>query len=130
MTRRLIFCVFYSASIACRRSEPPVSEILPPTVQDRWKLAGTSTIPAEQTPGVVRSLGVARAFRAVYRAEKQITVDLYEMRGETSAFELIQKWRQSEAPAFHKGRYFVTASGDAPESLRAFLAALERAMKP
>jgi hypothetical protein len=47
----------------------------------------------------------------------------------TSAFELIQKWRQQEGRAIYSGPYFVVANADAGPEAASLLEALRKELK-
>jgi hypothetical protein len=53
------------------------------------------------------------------------------MKAETSAFELIQKWRQQDGLASYKGPYFFIArpEGATQPQTAAFLQALQQSLK-
>jgi hypothetical protein len=51
------------------------------------------------------------------------------MKGQTSAFELIQKWRQSDGLAVYSGPYFLVADpGVGPDASR-LLQALQKSLQ-
>ena len=104
-----------------------MTRALPVQVERSWVLKETRNLAAEDAPPLVRSLGLQRALTAVYKTNSEIRLKVFEMSGETGAFELIQKWRQSDGLAIYKGPYFVVVeSSDAdPESLKEFLKALQ-----
>jgi hypothetical protein len=57
--------------------------------------------------------------QTTYTGPASVAVRVFRMKAETSAFELIQKWRQSEGLAAYSGPYFFVASGErAGEVLR------------
>lgn len=126
MNRRHIILMLASLAAACGPSGKALKDVLPVEVQRMWVLKETRSIAAADAPELVRGLGLKQALEAVYRANGTITVRLYEMHAEASAFELMQKWRQTESLAFHKGAYLVSASsGDVdPQTLREFTQAL------
>jgi hypothetical protein len=114
-----------TAAAACKREDDGMPKnILPVQVQRTWVLRETKTQPNEDAPALIRGLGLKHWMSGTYRANGEIQITVYEMTTETSAFELMQKWRSSEGPAFNKGKYFVVAS---PGNLE-FLAALQEAM--
>lgn len=104
-----------------------MTSALPVQVERSWVLKETRNLTPEQAPPLVRSLGLLRAMTAVYRTNSEIRLKVFEMTSETGAFELIQKWRQSDGQAIYKGPIFVVVeSSDAdPESLKEFLKALQ-----
>ena len=127
MNRRLFFIVL-SLTAACTRSkEQSLTQTLPVQVERSWVLKETRNLTPEEAPPLVRSLGLRRALTAVYRTNSEIRLQVFEMASETGAFELIQKWRQSDGLAIYKGPYFVVVekSDTDPESLKEFLKAMQ-----
>jgi hypothetical protein len=124
--RRII--VLLTLFAGCRRPSKSLKEILPGQVQRAWILKRTEALAAEESPAVVRSLGLRQAIRAIYEGNGSITVRLFEMNAETSAFELIQKWRQQDGLAMYKGRYFFVAAPKGPDqaTLASFLQAFQQ----
>lgn len=100
-------------------------------IQRSWILKEAHAVHSDEVPDLVRSLGLDRALEARYEGNGFIRVSLYRMKVETSAFELIQKWRQSEGLAVYKGPYFVVAKGDGPDraTVASFLQALRDNLK-
>ena len=48
-----------------------------------------------------------------------VDVQVFRLKGETNAFELMQRWRQSDGPAIYKGAYFFVAqSGNASAAMK------------
>jgi hypothetical protein len=109
MLQRRRIIVLLTLIAACARPSKTLKEILPGQVQRAWILKRTEALPSEESPAVVRSLGLRQAIRAVYEGNGSITVRLFQMNTETSAFELIQKWRQQDGLALYKGSYFFVA---------------------
>jgi hypothetical protein len=121
--RALIFLLL--AAAACKRRDGGMpKDLLPVQVQRTWVLRETKIQPNEDAPALIRGLGLKHWMSATYRANGEIQITVYEMTTETSAFELMQKWRNSEGPAFNKGKYFVVA----PPGNLEFLGALQEAM--
>jgi hypothetical protein len=88
-----------------------------------WTLQETKVLPAEEAPALIRSLGLRSAASGRYGGQSGITVRVYRMNAEASAFELIQKWRRDQALALYKGPYFMVAESEEQDrgSLMAFL---------
>jgi hypothetical protein len=80
---------------------------------------------------MVRSLGLRQAIKGVYEGNGSISVRVFEMTVEASAFELIQKWRQHDGLAMYKGRFFFIANGDGPDqaTVSSFLQAFQQEVK-
>jgi len=67
--------------------------------------------------------------RGTYQGGGEVTVTVYEMGSQASAFELLQKWRaDGSSMYFHRDRYFVVVESTALDNtaLRAFTKRLER----
>jgi hypothetical protein len=128
---RLVLALIAIISISCAGQRNPLKEILPVQVQRTWTLEEARTLPNEEAPAAIRAQGLKRSLIAVYRGNGRIRVRVFEMSGETTAFEMIQKWRQTDGLAFYRGRYFVVGeSGDVDRTtLSGFLQALQRDIK-
>jgi hypothetical protein len=129
LTRRkiLVSCILASA---CSRAPETLTAVLPVEVQRAWKLKQTEPLPAEEAPPLIRGLGLKRAAKGIYTGNGQITVSLYEMNVEASAFELIQKWPQQDGLAMYKGSYFIVTSAQGADraTLSAFLQAFRESL--
>jgi hypothetical protein len=125
----IVLAAVYAAS--CARTSSPLKDILPVQVQRTWTLEEAKVLPNDEAPAAIRAQGLQRAVSAVYRGNGRIRLRVFEMGGETSAFELIQKWRQTDGLAFYKGKYFVVGeTNDADRAtLSGFLQALQREIK-
>jgi hypothetical protein len=121
--RALIFLLITAAS--CKRKDTgiPVG-LLPVQVQRTWVLRETRTRSNDDAPALVRGLGLKQWMSATYRANGEIQISVYEMNVEASAFELMQKWRNSDGPAFNRGPYFIQG----PPGTLEFINALQEAL--
>ncbi len=130
LTRRNLLA-FSALATACTRTPKSLTEALPVQVQRAWILKRTQPLPVEEAPALIRSLGLRQAIRAVYEGNGSVTVRMFEMNVETSAFELIQKWRQQDGLAMYKGPYFFVAQGEGTDqaTLSAFLQAFQQELK-
>ena len=130
LTRRNLLTFFVFAT-ACTRTPKSLKEALPVQVQRAWILKRTQPLPAEEAPALIRSLGLRQAIKGTYEGNGNITVRLFEMNVEVSAFELIQKWRQQDGLAMYKGPYFFVAQGVGTDqaTLSAFLEAFQQELK-
>ena len=63
-------------------------------------------MPAADVPEAVTALGVDDSAETAYSGPAEVRVRVFRMKAETSAFEMIQKWRQTEGLAAYKGPYF------------------------
>ena len=71
----------------------------------------------EDAPDFVRQAGLNQWIQVSYRGTGRITVKAYELKTETNAFELMQKWRRDKDEiAFYKGPLFVTSAAANNES--------------
>ncbi len=125
----IVFAALFA--VGCARRSDPLKDILPVQVQRAWTLEETHSLHDPEVPPAIQAAGLKRALSAVYKGNGHIQVRVFEMGGETSAFEMIQKWRQSDGLAFYKGVYFVVGqSADVDhDTLSSFLQALQRDVK-
>ena len=87
-----------------------MSNVLPVELAGGWKRGEVSVL--SDTPAVVSQLGPEESVQTTYSGPGAVTVRAFRMPAETSAFELIQKWRQSEGLAAYKGPYFFIVTGE------------------
>jgi hypothetical protein len=101
----------------CASSPRPLSEVLPTNLPGGWT-RGDVSARSDAAPMIVQ-LGHEESAETTYTGRGTVTLRGFRMRSETSAFELVQKWRQSEGLAAYKGPYFFVATGEgAAEVLR------------
>lgn len=100
-------------STACARKENPLKDMLPVQVQREYVLKETHSNSPEQAPDLARKQGVLRWETALYRAKETIQVDLFQMKSEGNAFEMMQKWNKSEGAVFFQGPYFFVVNSQA-----------------
>jgi len=127
MTRRFSFVLSFVLA-ACGRTRP-LEEVLPKASGEAWTLRSAIPVPEGGVPELVRGLGLRRAVRGTYQGGGDVTVTVYEMGSQTSAFELLQKWRaDGSSMYFHRDCYFVVVESTALDyaALRAFAERLER----
>lgn len=127
-----MFLLILPIAAACARKEQAWTAILPPQVDRQWLLKETRALPNEMAPELIRSLGLSRATTATYEGNGHVKLRVFQMNGETGAFELFQKWRQTDGQAFYKGPIFVVAEPGGAERtiLMQFLQALQREITP
>lgn len=115
---------------SCARTPAELKEAVPKTVAG-YQLQKTDPLPKEETPAMIQSMGMKAAVRAHYSGPEKITVRVFEMNTEASAFEMIQKWNQSEGLASYKGRYFfaVDSQGQSQGTLATFVKGLEQSLQ-
>ncbi|MBC8167236.1 MAG: hypothetical protein H7Y20_15370 [Bryobacteraceae bacterium] len=125
MNRKIaIFCLIMLVS--CTKPARSFEEILPPQIEGGWargKLEKSGTLPA-----LIAQAGPSDTAEALYAGSGTIRIRVYRLKSETSAFELMQKWRQTDGMAVYKGAYFFVANGDgvSPSAIMALLAELQR----
>jgi hypothetical protein len=124
---RWVFLLITALYAACSGPSPSLEKVLPSTVSE-WKLAGVTPISAADAPALVRQLGLKQAVTATYQGPRTVKVRVYEMNVATSAFELIQKWRQQDGPAVYSGQFFIVADA-APEIAAGLLDGLRRQLQ-
>ncbi len=147
MMRSTISLLLLVALAGCSRKPGVNQEItaFPATVEGGYRLGRTFQVPLDGAPPLARSLGLKAEARGAYEGPAAMTVVLYEMGNETSAFELMQKFPKPQPVEpnpktgkgddlrrmiFHKGRYFVVVetNSDDPSRLKPFTGALEKAL--
>lgn len=127
MRRRTLFAISL-AFISCGKTGKPMDSVLPQQVANGWT-RGAITTPASEIPESVTALGLEESAEATYTGPASIRVRVFRMKAETSAFEMIQKWRQTEGLAAYKGPYFFIANGDAnPAAVGELLRGLQQAV--
>ncbi|MEJ7607169.1 MAG: hypothetical protein WKF37_13110 [Bryobacteraceae bacterium] len=94
--------------LSCSQPTKSLAEVLP-TQFGSWSRRRIRPISPDRYPPLIAGLGVSKAASADYEGEGRIQLQIYEMKVETSAFELIQKWQQRDGLAIYKGPYFVVA---------------------
>ena len=93
--------------------------MLPQQVEGGWTRADVQPLHASDLPSDVTGMPWKQAVVARYNSgEGAVNVRLIEMSAETVAFELTQRWRQSEGLAFYKGPYFVVCRPDGADQQR------------
>ena len=114
----------------CGRSERDLRSLLPQQVDGGWSRADVQPLHASDLPADITGMPWTNAVIARYRGPAAVNTRLIEMKSETVAFELMQRWRQSEGLAFYKGPLFVVCrpDGATPEQLSQFTRALQNAM--
>jgi hypothetical protein len=112
MRRRTLFLISIVFT-ACGKSGKSWDSVLPQQVPGGW-IRGALTSPAPDIPEAVTALGVAETAETRYTGPASVRVRVFRMKAETSAFEMIQRWRQTDGLAAYKGPYFfvVNPSGE------------------
>ncbi len=106
----------------------PLAEVLPQKVGD-WTLAKSAPIPAGEVLPEVRERSPEGALRAEYRGPAPVTLMLFQMQSEASAFALMQSWRRREgAQPFYRGPLFGIAEGAERKVLISFVREFERSL--
>ena len=127
----MIRCVLIIAAfllLACGESPRSLDESIPASI-DGWTRSQLVPISTSDAPEIIRNLGLEQAAAATYTGPSSVSVKIYRMKVQTSAFELIQKWRQSDGLAVYSGSYFVVADpGSGPDASR-LLKALQKSLQ-
>ena len=101
----------------CAKTQRDLHKILPETIPSGWVREDQRAMTAEDAPQFIRDAGLNQWMQASYRGTGRITVKIYELKSETNAFELMQKWRRDkDETAFYKGPLFVTAAAATNEA--------------
>jgi hypothetical protein len=108
MTRREIFLIIPLMS-ACSRPQRSFSDVLPERLET-WQRGNVEKL--AEIPPMVSELGVEEAAQTTYTGQGTLRVHAYRMKAETSAFEVIQKWRQHDGLAAYKGPHFFVVQHD------------------
>ena len=119
MQRRkaLMLCAFI---VSCSGARKPLAEVLPADLPGGLKRGEVR--PLTDVPSVIAQLGVEESAQTTYAGTE---LRIFRMKADTSAFEVIQKWRQTEGLAAYKGPYFFVANGErAADVLRALQSTL------
>jgi hypothetical protein len=114
--------------LGCSTQSRSFEEILPATT-GAWTRGPVSSVDPASAPDIVRQLGLNRAAAAAYSGPSPVSIRIYEMNVPTSAFELIQKWRQQDGRAIYSGPYFVVADAAAGPEAASLLEALRKELK-
>ncbi|MBC7924172.1 MAG: hypothetical protein H7039_00795 [Bryobacteraceae bacterium] len=126
MTRRSVIGAAFSLA-ACSPTRRTFDQVLPLQLEGTtWRRGDLKLGPA--IPEQVQQLGVVDASEATYLGQGSVRVRVFRMKAETSAFELMQKWRQVDGLAAYKGQYFFVAegSGTSRDAVLEVLSALQR----
>lgn len=131
MTRRYLL-IFVAILSGCGRTPEDLNRLLPREVPGGWTLAESQPAHAANLPGDVAGMDWKASVSATYRGPQNINVLLTQFNTDASAFELMQRWRQSEGIAFHKGPYFVIcrARGNDFTQVSQFARAFQGAFSP
>ena len=114
--------------LSCGGSSRSLDETVPVSL-DGWTRSQISPLPPAEVPEVIRGLGLAQAVSATYTGPSTVSVRVFRMKGQTSAFELIQKWRQSDGLAVYSGPYFLVADPGVGPGASRLLQALQKSLQ-
>jgi hypothetical protein len=114
--------------VACTTPPRPLEDSTPVSI-DGWTRTDVAQLPASEVPETIRQIGPEQSISATYKKESSASVKIFRMKTQTSAFELIQKWRQTEGLAAYSGAYFIVAESNAPPDAAALLQALQKHFK-
>lgn len=124
MTRRTVLLLVILAG-GCAKHQSADS-VLPPELSGGWK-RGAVAVPATDVPDVIRRLGLESSAETTYGGSTRVLVRAYRMRSDTAAFEVMQKWRQSDGLGLQKSAWVLTANGPARDQTMTVLAQLRKA---
>lgn len=120
------------AVASCREAPKELAQALPREVGPGWSLQQSKPLPVEEAPAAARMLSLTSSVTATYKdaSGKPLSLRLLDMKAETNAFELVQKWRPQDGQALYKGRYFFVAEAPdhPPSTVSAFLRAFQGAL--
>ena len=125
---RWLSLVIIASLVGCGSSTRPLTEAIPATV-DSWTRSQITSLPESEAPEMVRQLGLDQAVSATFTGPATVPVKIFRMKGQTSAFELIQKWRQTDGLAVYSGPYFIVADPGSGPQASALLQALQKNLK-
>lgn len=128
---RYFFLIVILLLVSCGagvEEELRVPELFAPS----WELLKAGPLLDGEVPPAIQAAGLRRAVKAVYGPGQRLEVTVFEMGGQSSAFELAQQWRPEPGKlALFAGEMFVVLH--APEMDHAALGevadALEEALK-
>ena len=114
------------AMMSCEKAPRSFDQVLPRQAAGVWQRG--EVLPLSQLPEPISRLGVQEAAETTYKGAGVVTVRAFRMKAETSAFELMQKWRPADGMAVYKGPYFFVAipQGTDPQAVGALLRALQQ----
>ena len=130
---RWLSLVIIASLVGCGSSTRPLTEAIPATV-DSWARSQITSLPESEAPEMVRQLGLDQAVSATFTGPAAtgpaaVPVKIFRMKGQTSAFELIQKWRQTDGLAVYSGPYFIVADPGSGPQASGLLQALQKNLK-
>jgi hypothetical protein len=125
MLRWFGLCVASLLFVACSTPSKPLEDVVPANLAG-WTRTQIAPLDTASAPELVRQQGLKRAVFATYTGPASVTVRVYEMNVPTSAFELIQKWRQQDGLAAYQGPYFLVANPESGPQAATLLGALRK----
>ena len=125
MLRWLGLCVVSLFFLACSTPSKPLEEVLPANLAG-WTRSQIAPLDAASAPELIRQQGLKRAVSATYTGPASVTIRVYEMNVSTSAFELIQKWRQQDGLAAYQGPFFLVANPESGPQASTLIEALRK----
>jgi hypothetical protein len=117
LTRRAILVVLAaSAALAGCRRAAPLEHRIPSQVDGGWTRSHIERLPKNRLPG-----HVADGVRARYSGSSNMSVDVYRMHSQSSAFEAVQRWRSTPGKSVTwKNDLFVVFNYEHPTEFKAF----------
>jgi hypothetical protein len=123
--RDFLLAVF--ALTSCAKATKTFENVLPKQVAGGWERS--DIVPLVEVPETVSRYGVESAVETTYKGSGIVHVRAFRMRAETSAFELMQRWRQNDGIPAYQGAFFFVAmpQGTDPRSVGTLLRTLQQA---
>jgi hypothetical protein len=129
--RNLILAAFLL--VGCRTEPRNLSAVLPAEAEG-WTCDRVITTPPGEAPEGARQAGLVQWATADYSSsgKGRVTVQIVEMKGETSAFEMQQKFHEPDTATFYKGPLFVVVrrGTTAEADVQAFTRILQSRITP
>jgi starvation-inducible outer membrane lipoprotein len=128
MLRWLTIATVSLMMTGCSTPSKPLQERIPASLNG-WTRTEAAALDPASTPDIVKQLGLKSAVSATYTGPAAVRVRIFEMNVSTSAFELIQKWRQQDGLAVYNGPYFIVAEPQSPPQAPALLESLRKQLE-
>lgn len=125
MKRRVLLIAFSSLIAGCAIGPQNLDSALPAKLGD-WTKQSSHTLAPHDAPEIIQKLGLDQAIAITYSGPATVELKVFRMKAATSAFELIQKWRQQDGLAVYSGSYFVVADPSSGRSAAPLLEGLRK----
>ena len=125
--QRRIFLALTAIFASCSHPIPSASAALPESLPGGWTRSAKGAA-RSVPPAAAQELGVEDSAAATYSGPAgNVDVQVFRLKGETNAFELMQRWRQTDGPAIYKGAYFFVAQSANSQAAMQLLQAMRAA---